>query len=168
MRFALVAAIWLILVGGLSLYTYQRERRLPPQMEAVVSRDAPGEAYTLEITPSFATAADPFALQGDPLAGATIVVRTAGRVLYRSDKPQQAGVTVSVHPVAGLVAGRNEIFLRAVPPFTAPLDHAVRVRLLQGGRVLLDETLWGEKGANVASSIPFTLTEAGEGGHEQH
>jgi len=168
MRFALVAAIWLILVGGLFLYTYQRERRLPPQMEAVVSKDAPGEAFTLEITPSFATAADPFALKEDPAAGATIVVRTGGRELYRSDKPQQAGVTVTVHPVAGLVAGRNEIYLRVVPPLAAPLDHAVRVRLLQGGRVLLDETLWGEKGANVAGSIPFTLSETEDAGHEHY
>ena len=30
MRFVLVAAIWVVLVGGLSLYSYQRDRHKPP------------------------------------------------------------------------------------------------------------------------------------------
>ncbi|OGU10866.1 MAG: hypothetical protein A2075_21820 [Geobacteraceae bacterium GWC2_58_44] len=165
MRFALVAAIWLILVGGLALYTYQRERRLPPPIAEPTTREASMEAYTLEITPSFATAADPFALQGDTAASATLLVRLGERELFRSDKPLAAGATLSLHPVPGLVIGRNEIYLRAVPPRGEALDHALRVRLLQGGRVLLDQTLWGEKGANVSGSVPFTLTETGEAGH---
>ena len=166
MRFALVALIWLVLVGGLALYTYERERRQPPDLAALVTREAPAEAYTLEITPSFATAADPFALQGEAEAGATVLVRLGERELFRRDKPIAAGVTVSVHPVAGLVVGLNEIYLRAVPPLGYPLDHAVRARLLQGGRVLLDQTLWGEKGAIVSGTIPFELTATGEAGHE--
>ena len=166
MRFVLVAAIWVILVGGLALYTYQRDRRQPPPIVQAESREAPMEALTLEITPTFTTAADPFALKGDPAAAATLVVRAGDRELYRSDKPLPAGVTVSVHPVAGLVTGRNEIYLRAVPP-GEPLDHAVRLRLLQGGRVVLDQTLWGQKGAIVAGSIPFTLTGTGEAEHGQ-
>lgn len=165
MRFALIAVIWLILVGGLALYTYQRERRHPPPLADTVTREAPMEAYTLEITPSFPTAADPFALQGDPAASATVVVRMGERELFRSDKPLPAGVTVQVHPVAGLVLGRNEIYLSAVPPFREPLDYALRVRLLQGGRVVLDQTLWGEKGAKVSGTIPFTLTGTGEADH---
>lgn len=165
MRFALVAAIWLILVGGLVLYTQQRERRQPPRMAAVVSEEAPMEEYTLEVTPGFATAADPFALAGDAAAAATLVVRMGERELFRSDRPLPAGVTQSVHPVAGLLVGKNEIYLRAVPPPGEALDHAVRVRLLRGGRVLLDQTLWGESGAHVAGAIPFELTGTKEADH---
>lgn len=165
MRFALVAVIWLILVGGMALYTYERERRQPPPIAEPVTKEASMEAYSLEITPTFATAADPFALQGDPDAAATLLVRVGERVLYRSDEPLAAGETVSVRPVPGLVIGLNEIYLRAVPPRGAAMDHALRVRLLQGGRVVLDETLWGEKGRNVSGSVPFTLTEAGEAAH---
>ena len=165
MKFAMVALIWLILVGGLTLYTYERDRRKPHPIEAVTSKEAPMEAYTLEITPSFATATDPFALKGEPAAEATVVLRAGDRELFRSDKPLAAGVTVSVHPVAGLVLGRNELYLRAAPPLGGALDHAVRVRLLQRGRVFLDQTLWGEKGAVVSGTIPFELTGTGEAVH---
>lgn len=165
MRFALVALIWLILVGGLALYMQERERRQPPQMAQPMTQAAPVEAYTLELTPSFATAPDPFALAGDADAGATLLVRLGERELYRSDKPLPPGVTVTLHPVPGLVLGHNEIYLRAVPPRGEALDHALRVRLLQGGRVILDQTLWGEKGANVSGSVPFTLAATGEAEH---
>jgi len=165
MKFALVAAIWLILVGGLSLYTWQRDRLQPAPVAAETVREAPMEALALEVTPGFATAADPFALRGDPAAAATLLVRVADRELYRSDQPLPAGVTLSVHPVPGLVLGRNEIYLRAVPPHGEALDHAVRVRLLQGGRVVLDRTLWGEKGAVVTGTLPFELAAAGEANH---
>ena len=167
MKFALVAVIWLILVGGLSLYTFERDRRQPPPVAAETVPEAPMEAHTLEITPGFATAADPFALRSDPAAAATLLVRVAGRELYRSDKPLPAGVTLTVHPVPGLVLGHNEIYLRAVPPQGEALDHAVRVRLLRGGRVVLDQTLWGEKGAVVSGTLPFELAGAGEAHHER-
>jgi hypothetical protein len=165
MRFALVALIWLVTVGGLALYMQERDRRQPPQVVQPVTQAAPVEAYTLELTPSFATASDPFALAGESDAGATLLVRLGERELYRSDKPVAAGVTVSVHPVPGLILGHNEIYLRAVPPRGAALSHALRVRLLQGGRVIVDQTLWGEQGANVSGSVPFTLKGAGEADH---
>ena len=167
MKFALVAAIWLILAGGLSLYIYQRDLRKPAPVAAETATESPMETLTLEITPGFATAVDPFALRDDPAAGATLLLRVADRELYRSDKPLPAGVTQSVHPVPGLVLGLNEIYLRAVPPHGEALDHAVRVRLLQQGRVVMDRTLWGENGAVVTGTLPFELHEAGEGSHER-
>lgn len=165
MRFALVALIWLVLVGGLTLYMQERDRHQAPRIAEPVTQAAPVEAYTLELTPSFATATDPYALTGEPGAEATLLARLGARDLYRSDRPLTAGVTVSVHPVPGLVLGHNEIYLRAVPPPGEALDHALRVRLLQGGRVILDQTLWGEKGANVSGSVPFTLKPAAEAEH---
>ena len=165
MRFALVAFIWLGLVGGFALYSHERQRRQPAPVAEAVSHAAPEEAYTLELTPSFATASDPFALQGEPGVSATLVARLGERELFRSDRPLAAGVTVAVHPVPGLVAGANEIYVRAVPPHGEVLDHALRVRLLQGRRVVLDETLWGEKGASVSGAVPFTLTPGQEAGH---
>jgi len=167
MRFVLVAAIWVLLVGGLSLYGYQRDRHKPPPVAAQAVREAPGEAYTLELTPGFETAADPFALKGDPSDAATLVVRLADRELYLSDKPLPAGVPQSLHPVPGLVFGHNEMYLRAVPPQGEALDHAVRVRLMQGDRVLFDRTLVGRNGAVVAGTLPFELEGAGEANHER-
>lgn len=168
MRFLLVVAIWLVLVGGLALYGYQRDRQLPPQAALQGLREARAETCTLEITPSFTTAADPFALKGDPGAAATLLVRTADRELFRSERALPAGVTQTVNPVPGLVEGNNEIYLRAAPPHGETLDHAVRVRLLLGGRVVVDSTIWGERGALVSGAIPFRIEAAGEGNHERH
>lgn len=167
MRFALVAMIWLVLVGGLSLYTWQRDRRPPPPVAAEAETGAPAEEFVLEITPSFATAGDPFALAGDPAEGATLLARTATHELFRSAKPLPAGTTQRVRPVPGLVQGHNEIFVRAVPPVNPGLDYAVRVRLMRGGRAIVDQTLWGEKGAVVAGTVPFELKEEGEGAHHE-
>lgn len=166
MRFFLVAAIWLVLVGGLALYTYQRDRMQHAVVAAEPVREAQGESLTLELTPSFTTSADPYALEGRD-AKATVLVRAADRELFASDNPIPAGVTRTVHPVQGLVLGLNEIYVRAVPPQGEAKDHALRVKLLRGGEVLLDRTLWGEKGAVVAGSIPFELKESGGGVHER-
>lgn len=166
MRFALTILVWLVMVGGLTLYIDQRDRRAPAEVKAPAAEAAQQEAFTLEITPTFTTAADPYALQGDPAASATLVVRLGERELYRSDRPLPAGKSLSLHPVAGLVVGRNELYLRAAPPLgEAPQDHALRVRLRQGVRVVFDQTLWGESGAAVAGAIPFTLSATAEAEH---
>ena len=167
MRFLLVAAIWLVLVGGLSLYTWQRDRLKPPPLAAETVTGVSPELYALEVTPEFTTAGDPFALRGDSAESATLLVRTANRELFRSDQPVAAGMTQSVHPLPGLVLGRNEIYVRAVPPLDEQQDHALRVRILQGEKVLLDQTVRGEKGAVVAGTLSFELKEKGEGSHER-
>jgi hypothetical protein len=167
MRFVLTALVWLFMVGGLGLYIHERDRRKPPEIQAAAPKTARMEDFTLEITPTFTTEADPFALRGEAAASATLVVKLAERELFRGERPLAAGETVSVHPVPGLVLGRNELYLRATPPLEEThKDNAVRVRLLQGNREVLDETLWGRGGANVAGTIPFTLTGAPEAGHE--
>ena len=166
MRFVLAALIWLILVGGLSLYIHERDRRAPAEIRTPTTEAAPMEDFTLEITPTFATEADPFSLHGDT-AAATMVVRLGERELFRSEQSLPAGVTVSVHPVAGLATGLNELFLKAGPPLSeAQMDHAVNVRLLQGSRVVFDETVWGRSGANVAGTVSFTITGTPEAEHD--
>jgi hypothetical protein len=167
MRIALTVLIWLLMVGGLSLYIQQRDRRLPPGIQTPTTEAESMEGYTLEITPTFSPEPDPFALQRDPAASATLVVWLGERELFRSEQALPAGKTVSVHPVAGLVVGRNELYLQAGPPLSeALMDHAVRVRLRQGNREVFDETLWGLSGANVAGTIPFILEKSAEAGHD--
>lgn len=167
MRFALTALIWLIMVGGLTLYIQQRDRRLPPPVRTPATEAVPMEDYTLEITPAFSPEPDPFALKGGPAASASLLVRLGERELFRSERALPAGKAVSLHKVAGLVVGHNELYLQAAPPVSeALMDHAVRVRLLQGNRELFDQTLWGSSGAVVAGTIPFTLEKGGEAGHD--
>jgi hypothetical protein len=166
MRFFLTALIWLIMFGGLSLYIYQRDRHAPEPIQAPVRQAVAGEDFTLEITPTFSPEADPFALQGNTEAGASLLVRTAEQVLFRGEA-LEPGVPVRVNPVPGLIEGRNELYLQAQPPLgESSRDHAVRVRLLQDSRVVVDETLWGRSGANVAGTMPFTLAEMAEEHHD--
>jgi hypothetical protein len=160
MRFALAAFAWLLMLGGLSLYIYQRDRHTPAAIQAPVQQAVATEDFTLEITPTFSPEPDPFALQGEESTAAPLVVRTADRELFRAES-LEPGVPVRVHPLRGLVEGRNEIYLQAQPPVgEAGRNHAVRVRLLQGSQVVVDETLWRAGGANVAGTIPFTLAAA--------
>lgn len=167
MRIAMTALVWLILVGGLSLYIQQRDSRLPPAILIPVTEAAPREDYALEITPTFSPEPDHFALQGDPAASASLVVRLGERELFRSWQALPAGKTIAVKPLDGLVVGHNELYLQASPPASeALLDHAVRVRLLQGARVIFDQTLWGVSGATVAGAIPFNLEKRAEAGHD--
>lgn len=166
MRFALTALIWMIMVGGLSLYIQQRDRRLPPAIQTPVTEAVPTDDYALEITPTFSPQPDPFALTGDPAASATLVVRLGERELFRSEQALPAGKTVAVPAVAGLIVGHNELYLQATPPLSeALMDHAVRVRLRQGNREIFDQTLWGVSGAKVVGTIPFTLDKSAEAGH---
>jgi len=167
MRFALVALIWLIMVGGLTLYIRQRDSRLPPAIQTPTAEAVPLEDYVLEITPTFSPEPDPFALKGDPADSASLVVRLGGRELFSTGKALTAGRTITVQPLTGLVAGHNELYLQAAPPPGEALqDHAVRVRLLQGARLIFDQTLWGVSGATVAGAIPFNLDKRAEAGHD--
>ena len=167
MRFALVALAWLILVGGLSFYIHERDSRPAAEISKPAVQKAARGNYTLEITPTFSTAADPFALQGDVTAASTLQVSQGNKILYSAEESLEAGVTVRLHPVVGLTAGRNELYLQASPPLSdIPRDNAVRVRVLQDDRVLVDETLWGENGAKVSGTIAFSLTESEDVDHD--
>jgi hypothetical protein len=166
MRFTLTALAWLLMFGGLSLYIHQRDRQKPSPLQAPIQQGLAAREFTLELTATFSPEADPFALQGDEAAAAPLVVRTAAQELYRTES-LEPGVALRVTPVHGLVEGRNELYVQAQPPVSeAGLDHAVRIRLLQDSRVLVDQTLWGQGGSSVAGTIPFTLETHGEEPHE--
>jgi hypothetical protein len=155
------------MLGGLSLYIYQRDRHAPVPVQAPVTHEVSSQDFILEITPTFSPELDPFALQGDAGDATSLVVRTAQRELFRAEGGLERGVPIRVQPVRGLVEGRNELYLQAQPPVgEAHRDHAVRVRLLWGNREIFDETLWGLKGANVTGTIPFTLTATVEDAHD--
>lgn len=165
MRFTLTALAWLLMLGGLSLYIHQRDLQKPAPLQAPVQEGLSAREFTLEVTATFSPEADPFALQGDDTA-APLVLRTATQELYRA-AALEPGVVVQINPVHGLLEGRNEIYVQAQPPVSeAGRDHAVRVRLLQSSRVLVDQTLWGQGGASVSGTIPFTLKTHGEAPHE--
>lgn len=167
MRFILTALIWLLILGGLSLYIFQRDRRTQVPVQAPIMHEVAGQNFILEITPTFSPEPDPFALQTEDADSPSLVVRTSQQELYRAGADLERGVPVQVQPVHGLVEGRNELYVQGTPPLSeAHRDHAVRVRLLEDNRVVADETLWGYGGAGVAGTISFTLTPKVEDAHD--
>jgi hypothetical protein len=46
------------------------------------------------------------------------------------------------------------------------LDHGLRVRLLDSGATVTDQTIWGSRGAVVAGTVTFTLAAAKEDHHD--
>ncbi|MFN2355761.1 MAG: hypothetical protein ABR512_14725 [Desulfopila sp.] len=167
MRFVLTALIWLLILGGLSLYIFQRDRRIQAPIQAPVMQEVAGQNFILEITPTFSPEADPFALQGEDGDSPSLVIRTSQRELFRAQADLERGVPVQVQPVHGLMEGRNELYLQGTPSLSeAHRDHAVRLRLFRDNRVVADETLWGHGGAGVAGTISFTLTTMAEGAHD--
>ena len=167
MRFALTALIWLLILGGFSLYIFQRDRRTQAPIQAPAMHEAAGQNFILEITPTCSPQSDPFALQGEAGDSPSLIVRTSQHELFRAEDDMERGVPVQVQPVHGLVEGRNELYLQGTPPLSeAHRDHAVRVRLLKDSRVVADETIWGHGGAGVAGTISFILTPMTEDGHD--
>ena len=170
MRIILAALIWVLFIGGLLLHMASR------QSVPVAQATLPGEEatnspshYTLEITPGFSAAPDPFALVTEAGERAPLLtVRMGGRTLLRVEEEMAAGVPIPLSPVEGLAAGENEIYIQASPPVEeAGKSHALRVRILDEGIPLAEKTFWSAPGGAVGGTFAFTLaeTEEREDGH---
>lgn len=167
MRLILTALVWLLIVGGLSLYIRQRDAHLVAPAKAHIAARVQGENYALEITPTFGAEADPFALQDEGPKPSTLLVRLGGLDIFRQDQPLARGETLRIAPLEGLLAGQNELFFEASPSFEeSHLAHALRVQLLRDGVELFDRTLWSEAGAKVTGSLDFLLQQPAEAPHD--
>ena len=68
--------------------------------------------------------------------------------------------------LGGVRDDHNELFVKASPPEAeSNLSHGVRVRLLSGGRVLADKTIWSGGGGLVSGSVFFSLSDTAENAH---
>lgn len=163
-RIPFVILIWLVLVGGLTLYMDHRDSR-PVAARTAAALDMAGGRYSVEVTPSFAAEADPFALAiGDAAETSALSVTLRGRDLLSLAGGNEPGVPLEIANVEGVTAGDNEILLRAAPPPDAPSRrHFVQVRVLRDGLPLADETFWSEGGARVEGVLRFAAPSAGEG-----
>jgi len=167
MRFLLTLIIWLATVGG--LWCYERLRAEPghtgPPQPVVAAVDA-AEDYSLLVTTTFSLEPDPFALQTDDAPAAPLELRLNGVAVPVESERLQRGRPWTLEKVEGLVRGHNEIYLQASPPLEeSELAQGVRIKLVRGGDVVVDRTLWSEQGALVAGSVHFQL-ESSDTTHE--
>jgi len=166
MRFVLVVCLWVIVIGGLRWYYADRGPKNIPVREATASQVAVEDVFRLVLTPTFAAEPDPFALKvGDEAAGG-LVVRVNGRQVAVPADSLRQGEPLVVEQLAGIQPGSNEIFVEASPPLAASgRSQAIRVQVIRAGQPLAEATFWGESGARVVGSLPFTLDAEVRHGH---
>jgi hypothetical protein len=166
MRFLLVIAVWLVIVGGLYRYIAWRDAAVaPPSGEVAVTQASAGE-FSLEITPTFSLEEDPFALTSGEGVDSSLAVRLNGRLLQVPAAELQRGRPYVVTRMDGVLLGHNEIHIKASPPVAeGALDHALRIRVLDRGTVLADHSIWGGDGELVSGTIGFDTKEK-EAGHD--
>ena len=136
--------IWVIGIGGLSLYMHEREVvRAQENAEMMVQRTPEG-TFGLDITLSFTAQPDSFGVKTDEKP-ASLLVRLNGKEILRRHDEVAAGIPVLVEPVRGLVDGVNEFYVESSPPSgEAPRAQAVRLRCFRDGKELTEHTYWTE------------------------
>ena len=167
MRFLLTLTVWIVIVGGMWLYTWQRDAGLPKGPSQARAVETVQGEYILEVTPTFSVEKDPFALDtGEDEALMTLALN--GREIGLPDGEISRGRQVRIAGLDGFRAGTNEIFVKASPPPSeSGMDHALRVRLTDRGFVIVDRTVWGGSGSLVSGTVSFELKHREEG-HDDH
>jgi len=158
MRFLLVVLFWLVFVGGLKAYTWQRDMAASRTVAAPVQVERLSGNWILELTPTFSAEADPFALETEDGAPAPIEVSLNAVPVALDSLRVVRGDALQIENLGELQQGPNEVFVKASPPLhESDLNHGIRVRILDGQAVLADETIWGNRGALVSGSVTFKL-----------
>lgn len=167
LRIGFVLAIWVVLVGGLSVYMQNREALELSHGEALILRPAAG-IYSIEVTPSFAAESDPFALNLDETDKApAILLRLGNTELLRKSGGIEAGFPIRLENITGIVEGSNEVYVSAAPPGGHPQQrHFVQLRVLRDGNEIATTILSSEGGATVAGSLLFQVHAAKESAHD--
>ncbi len=160
--------IWIIGMGGLSLYMHEREvARAQENAEMMVQRTPEG-AFGLDITLSFTAQPDSFGVKTDEKP-TSLLVRLNGKEILRRDDEVAAGIPVLVEPVRGLVEGVNEFYVESSPPSGEALRaQPVRLRCFRDGKELTEQTNWTEVGGNISAAFSINLRTdpQREGSHE--
>ena len=165
MRFLLTLCIWLVIVGGLWLYTRQRDAVIGRAVASHVDLSV-DETFAIELTPTFSVEDDPFALQMDDTPSLGIELKLNGAVIPFPDGPVQRGQVVRLEDVRGVLKGHNEIYLKASPPVAeSSFEQGVRIKLFFGGDLIQDYTVWSGSGALVSGGFSFEYKAEKEEGH---
>ncbi|MCU0615140.1 MAG: hypothetical protein MUD09_08700 [Desulfobacterales bacterium] len=158
MRIFVTVIVWVVFIGGLSLY--MKHRGSVNYLEENTHQFKMVEkVYALEVTPSFVLESDPFSLTMDSRDSSSILlVRLGNHEILNVDDPLTGSEAFTVEPLQGLIVGENEIYVEASPPldnFTT--QNALRVRIIENGFPLAEKTIWSPPGAKVSGTFQFTL-----------
>lgn len=167
MRFLATILIATALLGSVAGLQHAVTRRV--RFDVTREAHAAGEhvdtsdvahTYRIELTPTFAAADDPFAVQVDATnTPPRLQVRYEGRVLLEHREDIRRGETITV-PDLRFDAARVSLYVEASPTSEdAARPCALRVRIYRDdGALCTDATLWSEgDGAQLAGTIDTDL-----------
>ncbi len=151
--------IWIIGMGGLSLYMHTREVAQAQKTVEMNERRSPAGTFGLDITLSFTAQPDSFEVKTHETDKPTsLIVRLNGKEILRRYDEVAAGIPVLVEPVKGLVDGVNEFYVESSPPSgEAPRAQAVRLRCFRDGKELTEHTYWTEVCTNMSAIFSINL-----------
>ncbi len=134
--------------------------------ESAVSTPAPmipvpAGTHAVELESTFEAVPDPFGLKTSAnTESVALLVKLNGKEILRRTSTVEAGRTIRIDPLSGVIAGTNEIYLEAYPAIDATVPaHAMRIRVLQGGRAVADASFWSQRGSRIAGSFQFKIAE---------
>ena len=163
-RFVFVAILWVVCVGGVALYMQARDAvRLAGPAAPVAAPQTAAAHYDLEVTLTFEAQADPFALTAEA-AEPPVAVGVRLNNTNAVDVPEDLapGVPWVLPDLDGVVFGTNELLIEATPPLDGvQARHAVRVRVLEQGNAIADQTFWSEGGAKITGTLLFQAASGG-------
>ncbi len=167
MRFLIVVAIWIIIVGGLWNYISLRDAKRESIVAATPINLTVDGQYALEITPTFSTEDDPFALKTSDNTASSFEVKLNGNTLDMNVLEFQRGKRIRTEKVGGVLKGHNEIYVNASPPLSEnTLEHGIRVKFYLDNTLIMDRTVWADQGALVSGTISFNHLETEEASHD--
>jgi hypothetical protein len=164
----LLAVICVVgIIGGVEGYLIARDSW---KVARPVHRDeaAPG-VFAVDVTLAFDWTGepDPFAL--DATTAAPLAVRLGSQTVVEQRSPVKAGEPVVVRPAAGLVVGRNELYLRVVPGSDSiGRPQAARLRVFRDETVIAETTFWSESGKPIEGRLAFELSSAPHADEHAH
>lgn len=167
MRFLLVVAIWIVIVGGLWSYIAQRDaKRQQITVRTPVDTTIEGQ-FAIEVTPTFTVEEDPFALQTSDAESQVFELKLNGKTIDINAEEVRRGQSIRQENVVGMLAGHNEIYVSASPPISeSSLEHGIRVKVYEDATLVVDQTVWASQGALVSGTISFRHSQKEEGSHE--
>jgi len=167
MRFFLVISIWIVIVGGLWSYISHRDfNRQQIVAASPVDLHVDGK-FSMEITSTFSTEEDPFALTTTSATTSTFEVKLNGIPMVTDEATLQRGQSIRYENITGMLEGQNEIYVAATPPLLEDtLEHGIRVKLYKGQTLIIDKTVWASLGTQVSGTVSFNHAQNKEDDHD--
>lgn len=120
---------------------------------------ASGE-YAVDVTLTFEAGPDEFAIDDTGDAPSLLVQMNGQELLRRTDTISADESPIELTTIEGVVVGTNEFFVQASPSDQESLAaRCARVRIMQDGNTIADETIWSEAGDILQGTVTLEVAE---------